>query len=441
MSTIFETTEEIYGVLPKTWNLTTLGNLIKNKQADLQTGPFGTMLHASSYRNVGTPVLAVQHIGENRIIHKDDIPRVDEETHQRLARYEIKNSDIIFCRKGAVERTALVTEEEHGWLQGSDCIRLRLLNSNINPVYISYVFCSSQYRKWIVQHAHGATMPSLNQQIINLSPVPVPPLEEQNRIADVLFCLDRKIENLRKQNETLEEIARSIFKHWFIDFEFPNADGKPYKSSGGVMVRSELGDIPEGWNISKIGNEVETVGGGTPSTSEPTYWEDGDIAWYSPTDLTRAKTLFSIDSEKKITKLGLQKSSARLFPKYSLLLTSRATIGEVTISTKDACTNQGFITIIPNLKFSVHFLYGWLSTKIPIVKLLASGSTFPEISKSNFRGLDFIVPSGHILENHEVLIEPIYKKIENNIFQIQTLTKTRDTLLPKLMSGQLRTNI
>ncbi|UKP01506.1 restriction endonuclease subunit S [Nostoc sp. UHCC 0870] len=204
------------------------------------------------------------------------------------------------------------------------------------------------------------------------------------------------------------------------------------------MVRSELGEIPQGWHFSIIGDQVETVGGGTPSTTEPSYWENGDIAWYSPTDLTKAKTLFSIDSEKKITSLGLQKSSAKLFPKYSLLLTSRATIGEVTINTKNACTNQGFITIIPNEKFNVYFLYGWLLTKIEIIKMLASGSTFPEISKSNFRGLDFLIPVSHILQNYEQLIKPIYKKIENNIYQIQTLTKTRDALLPKLMSGQLR---
>jgi type I restriction enzyme S subunit len=204
------------------------------------------------------------------------------------------------------------------------------------------------------------------------------------------------------------------------------------------MFVSELGDIPEGWKVSTIGDEVETVGGGTPSTTEPSYWENGDIPWYSPTDLTKAKTLFSIDSEKKITKLGLQKSSARLFPKYSLLLTSRATIGEVTINTKEACTNQGFITIISNTKFSVYFLYGWLLTKIGVIKQLASGSTFPEISKTNFRGLDFLIPASNILEKYEHLIKPIYTKIETNIFQIQTLTKTRDSLLPKLMSGQLR---
>ena len=117
-------------------------------------------------------------------------------------------------------------------------------------------------------------------------------------------------------SEVLEYIAHLLFKHWFIDFEFPNIDGKPYKSSGGAMFTSELGEIPEGWYFSRIGNEVETVGGGTPSTTEPSYWENGDISWYSPTDLTKAKTLFSIDSEKKITNLGLQKSSAKLFPNY-----------------------------------------------------------------------------------------------------------------------------
>jgi type I restriction enzyme, S subunit len=231
-----ESTENIYGGLPITWQLTTLGELIKIKKVELQTGPFGTMLHASSYKDIGTPVLAVQHIGNNRIIHGLDIPRVDVETHQRLSRYEIKVNDIIFSRKGAVERTALVTEKENGWLQGSDCIRLRLIDSFINPVYLSYIFCSSQYKKWIIQHAHGATMPSLNQQIISLSPLPLPPIAEQQKIAITLSCLDAKIENLRRQNETLEAIAQTLFKHWFIDFEFPNADGKPYKSSGGAMV-------------------------------------------------------------------------------------------------------------------------------------------------------------------------------------------------------------
>ena len=308
------------------------------------------------------------------------------------------------------------------------------------PYFLYCLLTTDKYTQYLTQvaNSHTSTYPSFNPDIIYDSSFVIPDYPEQKQIADVLSCLDDKIDNLRRQNETLEAIAQTLFKHWFIDFEFPDADGKPYKSSGGGMCRSSIGDVPEGWRFSRIGDEVETVGGGTPSTTELSYWKNGDIAWYSPTDLTKAKTLFSIDSEKKITSLGLQKSSARLFPKYSLLLTSRATIGEVTINTKDACTNQGFITIIPNERFSVYFLYGWLLTKIGEIKQLASGSTFPEISKTIFRGLDFLIPVNDVLENYEKLIKPIYKKIETNIFQIQTLTKTRDALLPKLMSGQLR---
>jgi restriction endonuclease S subunit len=318
-----------------------------------------------------------------------------------------------------------------------DTVKLVFLKNEFPRNYIYWLLRTPQCRNYCRSFQTGTTNLGLaREDFLSFS---VPPLTDfASSIVGCLEAIEKKIENLRRQNETLEVIAQTLFKHWFIDFEFPNADGKPYKSSGGAMISSELGDIPEGWHFSIIGDQVETVGGGTPSTTEPSYWENGDIAWYSPTDLTKAKTLFSIDSEKKITSLGLQKSSAKLFPKYSLLLTSRATIGEVTINTKDACTNQGFITIIPNEKFNVYFLYGWLLTKIEIIKMLASGSTFPEISKSNFRGLDFLIPVSHILENYEQLIKPIYKKIENNIYQIQTLTKTRDALLPKLMSGQLR---
>ena len=204
------------------------------------------------------------------------------------------------------------------------------------------------------------------------------------------------------------------------------------------MVASELGDIPAGWRVGKLGDEVETVGGGTPSTTEPSYWENGDIYWYSPTDLTKSKTVFSLDTSKKITKLGLDKSSARLFPKYSILMTSRATIGEITINTNDACTNQGFITLIPNSLFDTFYLFCWLKTQLTKVNLLASGSTFPELSKSDFRNFDFLIPSNHLVLGFRELVTPLFLRIETNTKQIQTLTKTRDTLLPKLMSGQIR---
>jgi type I restriction enzyme S subunit len=310
----------------------------------------------------------------------------------------------------------------------------------VHPYFLYCLLTTNEYTQYLTQIAnnHTSTYPSFNPDIIANSVLPIPEFKEQKQIADIISCLDNKIDNLRRQNETLEKIAQTLFKHWFIDFEFPNNDGKPYKSSGGAIVASELGDIPEGWRVGKLGEEVETVGGGTPSTTEPSYWEDGDIYWYSPTDLTKSKTIFSLDTSKKITKLGLDKSSARLFPKYSILMTSRATIGEVTINTNYACTNQGFITLIPNSLFDTFYLFCWLKTQLTKVNLLASGSTFPELSKSDFRNFDFLIPSNHLVLGFRELLNPLFLRIETNTKQIQTLTKTRDTLLPKLMSGQIR---
>ena len=352
-----------------------------------------------------------------------------------------QHGDVLFTSKGTVGRIAFVTETTQKFVYSPQLTWWRVLDTQrIDP---EFLYCWMRGREFISQinsfsgQTDMAAYVSLKDQR-QMMHITLPEIKEQQEIAASISCLDRKIENLRKQNETLEAIAQTLFKHWFVDFEFPNADGKPYKSSGGAMEPSELGDIPAGWRVGTLGDEVETLGGSTPSTKEPDYWVDGDIDWYSPTDLTKSNTLFSLGSDKHITKLGLEKSSARLFPAYSILLTSRATIGEITINTKPACTNQGFITILPNEKFSVYFLHGWLLTQINLIKQLASGSTFPELSKSTFRKFLFLIPAPRQLENYDQAINPLFQKTENNTRQIQILTQTRDVLLPKLMSGKLR---
>ena len=156
------------------------------------------------------------------------------------------------------------------------------------------------------------------------------------------------------------------------------------------------------------------------------------------TDLTKSNTLFSLVSGTKINEAGLKSSSAKLFPAYSLMLTSRATVGVIAINTTEACTNQGFITIIPNQNIHLYFLHGWLCLQLKKINNLASGSTFPEISKSDFRSLDVILPSQKIMSEYKDVAQPIFKSIENNQKEIQTLAQLRDSLLPRLMSGRLR---
>lgn len=192
------------------WKECKLGELIKNGEAFLQTGPFGTMLSASEYVFNGTPVIAVQDIGDNKLVYHKFV-YVSDIVASRLSRYRVKENDIIFGRKGAVERRALINKNEEGWIQGSDCIRLRFTES-VYPQFISYQFGSKTYKEWMAQNSTGATMPSLNQDVLKQLPVRLPIFSEQKAIAQVLSSLDDKIDLLHRQNATLEALAETLFR-------------------------------------------------------------------------------------------------------------------------------------------------------------------------------------------------------------------------------------
>ncbi|HNY34726.1 MAG TPA: restriction endonuclease subunit S, partial [Methanothrix soehngenii] len=311
--------EPIYGSLPDSWSLTTIDALVLSGDADIQTGPFGTMLHAESYVTSGTPIVAVKHLGDNRLLH-EDLPRIGKEDCERLARYALCEGDIVFGRKGAVDRRAYVTSSEEGWLQGSDCIRARFKSNNINAKYVSYVLGSAAYRDWIERNAHGATMPSLNQEIIGRIPLPLPPLPEQRAITRILSSLDDQIEANRHMNETLETLARAIFKSWFVDFDPVRARAEGRAPAGMDAetaslfpdgFEDEIGEIPTGWIVRPIGDVVKVLGGGTPSTTEKSYWEGGTHSFCTPKDMSslispillripknlfKSKALYSISS-------------------------------------------------------------------------------------------------------------------------------------------------
>jgi type I restriction enzyme S subunit len=273
----------------------------------------------------------------------------------------------------------------------------------------------------------GSAIPSLTTSLLNRIEIILPPLTEQRAIASMLSALDDKIELNLQMNKTLEEMAMALYKHWFIDFG-------PFKD--GDFVESELGLIPAGWEVKTIGDVIETIGGGTPKTSEPNYWQNGDIDWYSPTDLTTSNSLYSLGTAKKITSRGLAKSSAKLLPPNTLLMSSRATIGALTITRKEACTNQGFISMIPNDKISVFQLYCWAKANMKLIESKANGSTFKEISKSEFRALLITIGSRH----NEYLLKSseLFARIESNLIENQILKPQREHLLPKLISGEVK---
>jgi type I restriction enzyme S subunit len=257
--------------------------------------------------------------------------------------------------------------------------------------------------------------------------VRIPPLPEQRRIAHLLGALDDKIELLRKMNRTLEELAQALFKSWFITF-----DGHD------DLVDSEIGPVPRGWPVRPIGEVVKVVGGSTPSTAVPAYWEPGVFAWATPKDLSGVAAPVLLGTDRKISPAGLQTIGSGLLPVGSFLLSSRAPIGYTTIAQVPVAINQGFIGIPPGGALPSSYLLFWTRFNMDSIKGRAGGTTFAEISKAAFRPIPVVVPPAERLRAFEAAANPLLKRIVSNVREMSNLAELRDTLLPKLISGELR---
>ena len=411
-----------------------VADLIAAGEAELKTGPFGTQLKASEYTEEGTTVINVRNIGMGSI-KADKLEFISNATRDRLSSHLLRSGDIVFGRKGAVERHVFIRKEQDGWFQGSDCLRLRFNSPRVVPLFASYFFITAEHQRWMMnQCSHGATMSSLNQDILERIDLPLPPVPVQRRIAGILSAYDELMENSQRRIRILEAMARTLYREWFVHFRFPGQE----KGEGRAKpVPSPLGNIPQGWEVKTVANSYEISGGGTPSRKEGKYWDGGTIQWFSPSDLTGDGTMFMDDSSDHITKLGLAESSARVFPARSVMLTSRATIGAIAINTHEACTNQGFITCLPNAQVPLYFLFHWLTENVPTFQRMASGATFKEISRGVFKTIEFLQPPAKLVRRFEDSAAPIAEQALALQRQIQNLRRTRDLLLPRLLSGQV----
>jgi type I restriction enzyme S subunit len=247
--------------------LGSLDSLYKAKEMNIQTGPFGTQLKASDYVNDGIPVINVRNIGY-RSEKAADLEYLDDKTADRLKQHKLKMNDIVFGRKGAIDRHLIVKSRQTGWIQGSDCIRIRFNSKKICPNFLSYFFLTDGHKKWIeAQGAFGATMGSLNQGIIQRISYPLFPLPIQRKIAAVLSAYDDLIENNKHRIAILEKMAEELYREWFVRLRFP----------GHEKAKIDKG-VPEGWEVKKIGELMEhQVGGGwgaeipTGSENVPAY--------------------------------------------------------------------------------------------------------------------------------------------------------------------------
>ena len=440
------------------WTDTTVGALLEKEGADIQTGPFGTKLKASEYADEGVPVISVGEVRFGRLEVHEKTPLVPTTVTSRMPEYLLRRGDIVFGRKGAVERSGLVTSEQDGWFLGSDGIRIRLPGC-CHPRFVSYHLLTRLHKNWMIQNAAGTTMPSLNESIVKRIPLRLPPLKLQKSIAHILGTLDDKIELNRRMNVTLESMARALFKSWFVDFD-PVIDNAlaagnpiPEPLSARAQTRRDLGTkrkplpkniqklfpdsfvfdddvgwIPEGWEIETVGSEFNVTMGQSPPGH--TYNED-QIG--TPFFQGRRDFGFRFPSRRVYCT-----APKRMATKDDTLVSVRAPVGDVNMAAEECCVGRGVAAVRHQSGGRSFTYYAMLQLSEYFKVFEAEGTVFGSINQKDFNALPQLICPSQLVMGFGSQAEQLDEKIELNSAAIEALTKLRDTLLPQLLSGELR---
>ena len=336
-------------------------------------------------------------------------------------------------------------------IAGARCVTNQQINavivdeSKFCPEFLYYNL--SQRKEEIRSLAGGSAQPILNKSAFGLLAFDAPELGVQKLISETLRPFDDRITLLRETNTTLEAIAQALFKSWFVDFDPVHAKMQGLAPEGMIdataalfpdsFEESELGPVPKGWNVMPVGDAVETVGGATPDTKTPEYWEPAEHYWTTPKDLSGIASPVLLGTERKLSDAGLKKISSGLLPIGSLLMSSRAPIGYLALTQVHMAINQGYIAIPSGGKLSPLYMLFWCQANMDNIKGRANGSTFMEISKKAFRPIPVLVPSVAVLDAFKVVTAHLFARLVENEKQAQSLASIRDALLPRLISGQI----
>ena len=397
------------------WKEVRLGDI-----ADVQTGPFGSQLHKSDYIAEGVPCIMPTNIGSHLNFIVDGIAHVSKVDANRLSKHLTEFGDIIYARRGDIEKCAYVTTNEEKWLCGTGCLKIRC-NNGVNSRFIAYQLSTAECKKWITGNAVGTTMLNLSKGILSKLPLLVPSHEDQCRIASILSSLDRKIELNNKINADLEEMAQAIFKNWFVDFE-PFKDGK--------FVDSELGMIPEGWKVGTLGDITKN--------KSAKVKERNDVKVLSP--VTTGELVLS---EEYFTKQVFSSSIA----KYKIVNKgdfaynpARVNIGSLGRNEFDfdGCVSPVYVVFSVLDGYENYFdLFRKTDFFKDSVASLAIGGVRQSLSYDDLSLIEAIIPSENIVEKFNNLYNQMKKTIKANKLENSRLSLLRDTLLPRLMSGEL----
>ncbi|MDH4394621.1 MAG: restriction endonuclease subunit S [Limnobacter sp.] len=422
------------------WQQTTLGKIVKLGGGKIQTGPFGSQLHASDYVDQGIPCIMPANMKNNQV-DLSGIAMISELDAKRLSQHLVNDGDIVYSRRGDVTQKALISKKEEGYFCGTGCLLVRP-GKNIDPEFLTYHLSTPSNQSWIVNQAVGATMPNLNTTILSNVPLNVPDKVTQQKIAAALSALDSRIECNNRINVELEEMAKALYDYWFVQFDFPDSNGKPYKSSGGKMVYNATlkRAIPEGWGVEALLKSCEVID--CLHSKKPKFAFEDQHSY-----LLQLENLLDngqIDLTKKyfVTKDDYKLWTSRIeVKKNDIVMTNAGRIAAFAQIPSDVkCGIGRNITTLRPVNILPNFFYLSLSSqdiKIQILNNLDQGAFFKSFNVKGMKSLNLLRPSYAIEELFEKKITPIIEKRHLVAAENSVLSKLRDWLLPLLMNGQV----
>ncbi|MBN2895328.1 MAG: restriction endonuclease subunit S [Campylobacterales bacterium] len=365
----------------------------------------------SEYWNGDIPWLSVVDFNTGKKYVSKTEKTITEEGLKNSSTKLLQENDIIISARGTVGALAMLDKP---MTFNQSCYGVRAKENESTNDYIFYLLKDTVNQ--LIQISHGGVFDTITRTTFDEIDISLPPLEEQKAIAEVLSSLDDKIDLLHRQNHTLESLAQTLFRQWFIE------------------------EAKEEWEDQSLFDSIILVGGGTPKTTVAEYW-DGSIGWLAGGDISSHHKGFIHKTEKTITQTGLEKSSAKLLPKYATVISARGTVGKYCLLAEPMAFSQSNYGVLPKFKDCYFFTYLLISHSVEELQAAAYGSVFDTITTKTFQEHNITLPNEKTVKEFEEEMKPYFTKIESNTKQIQTLENLRDTLLPKLLSGEARVEI
>ncbi|MCK0510922.1 restriction endonuclease subunit S [Aromatoleum buckelii] len=432
------------------WPWTRLGDLLEIKHG----WPFKSEYFTVSADDLALPIVVAIGNFEYTGGFRFDQTQVKRYSHTFPADYALQPGDILLvmtCQTAGGEILgipACVPNDGRIYLHNQRLGKVALKTELVSRDFLYWLFLYTEFNRHLVNSASGTKILHTAPSRIESFRFRLPSLPEQRGIAQFLDAIANRIALLRETNATLEAIAQALFKSWFVDFDPVRAKQQglaPERMDEATAAlfpdafeETELGAGPSGWRIGTLGEVVETAGGGTPDTKDPSYWEPPEYCWTTPKDLSGNSAPVLLGTERKLSRQGLSKVSSGLLPVGTLLMSSRAPIGYLAIAQVPLAINQGYIAMLPQSTLPPLFLLFWCRQNMENIKGRANGSTFMEISKKAFRPISVLVPSPQVIAAFINITATLFDRLTQNERQAQTLATLRDTLLPRLISGRLR---